>query len=172
MTRLKLISILVLGILSVQSSLAQKTAGPIDLFSGAIQANGLPEGWSTPDENDCRIKFDENRAIFFERQSPDEKCSFVFTREMPDGIFTLKTRSKNEGNGKEILLDGKPLKKEQTIEVSNGTLNFGIQTKGGKAWGWIYSITVVYRKSPKPPKSTSLPVRTVRIAPINEPNNP
>lgn len=119
------------------------TSNITDLLSGEIQANGLPSGCETAVDNyDCTIKFDENKAIYFERQTIGEKCSFALTREMPNGVYLLKADFKIDGNGKAIMLDGVPLKTRQKITVTDGKLRVGIQTKGGKAWGRIRKMSV------------------------------
>lgn len=141
-------SLILFVAVSAQVAFTQQPNKPTDLLAGKVQKNGLPEGWDTVGENlDCTIKFDENKAIYFERQSPGEKCSFFFTKNVPNGVYLLKTNFKFDGNGAEVLLDGKPLKKQQTVNVTDGKLHVGIQTKGGKAWGWIRKMSVVQTKA-------------------------
>lgn len=143
MTYIKLI-IFIIAVLGVQSVFAQKSVEPINLFSGSIEEIGLPTGWVTSVDNlDCTIKFTSNKQIYFERQSPDEKCSFAFTKALPEGNYVLKTKFKIGGSAAEIFLDGAPLKKTHTIKVVDGQIRVGIQTKSsGKAWGWIESMTL------------------------------
>lgn len=115
----------------------------INLLEGSVQSNGLPNGWMTAVDNlDCTIKF-QNGAIYFERLSPNEKCSFAFSKNLDNGYYLLKTVFEIDGNDPGIFLDGKSLQKENEIKVTDGVLYIGIQTKGaGKVWGNIFSMTL------------------------------
>lgn len=116
----------------------------VDILSGKTQTNGLPEGWITAADNyECTVKFTESKAIYFERTSKYEKCSFDFTKEMPEGEYLLKTGFEIDGSGYEIFLDGAPLKKERRLKTADGKIRVGIRTEGeGKVWGWIRKMTL------------------------------
>jgi len=137
---------LVILFLMTNFSFGQQPTPPsntINLLEGSLQENGLPNGWTTSVDNfDCTIKF-QNGAIYFERLSPDEKCSFAFSRNMDNGDYLLKTLFEIDGNEPKILLDGKTLEKQNEIKVTDGVLRVGIQTRGaGKVWGNIFSMTL------------------------------
>lgn len=120
-----------------------KINSAIDLLGGAVQQNGLPAGWTTAADNyECTVKFTESGAIYFERRLKDEKCSFAFTAEVPEGEYVLQTDFTIDGNGSEIFLDGAPLEKKHKLVTAGGKIRVGIQTKGiGKVWGWINKMT-------------------------------
>lgn len=138
------IIVLMWAFLAVQYIHAQKPA-PINPFAGEIVQstdkfiNGLPEGWTRSVGNfDCIIKF-EKGALYFERHSPDEKCSVTFTKEgVSNGKYLLTTSYKIDGNAVEVLVNGESIKKKHQVEVKDGTLSVTIRTNSkGKAWGWI-----------------------------------
>lgn len=144
------------------NNFAQQKSNRTNLLGGAIQENGLPAGWITAVDNyECAVKFDGN-SIYFERQVKDEKCSFAFTKEMPDGEYLLETNFKIDGNGHGIFLDGVPLKKQHKIKSVDGKIRVGIQTKGeGKVWGWIRKMTLTKTADAK--KSTAIKMPTTVI---------
>jgi hypothetical protein len=130
----------------------------INLLESSLQENGLPDGWMTAADNfNCTVKFQDG-AIYFERLSRDEKCSFAFHRNLSNGDYLLKTQFKIDGNEPQIFLDGKPLNQETEIKVINGTLSVGIQTRGaGKVWGNISSMILSPNKRGNRGKTTVSP---------------
>ena len=109
--------------ISPNDSLAQQLPGQINVLEGRIQETGLPNGWDTAVDNfNCTVSF-QNGSIFFERMSPNEKCSFFFSRQgVPNGEYRLITNFVIDGNNPGMILNGRDLRFESAKAVKDTSI--------------------------------------------------
>ncbi|MFV0387458.1 MAG: hypothetical protein ACK5NT_01790, partial [Pyrinomonadaceae bacterium] len=151
------ISIFMLILLTSFNAFGHET---IDLLAGKIQSNGMPEGWVKSVDNNCTVKF-QNRAIYFERQSPDEKCSFVYTGKTTNNKLLLSSQYDIDGNGYGILFNGMMPQTDFPIEAANGNIQLTVAITGeGKVWGWIRKLELTQVENAK---SFSTPISTSEL---------